>query len=94
MNIELGPEMFRFTSFVDWVSHAQSRFRRAGVGASQYVCIDVQRGMRVQGCSKAQCDRVAGQTELMRESLLIPCAVMLRRRLRDSHSDLGRDLGA
>ena len=40
MNIELGPEIFRFTSFLDWVNHAQSRFKRAGVGASQYVCID------------------------------------------------------
>ena len=40
MIVELGPELFRFISFQDWVNHAQSRFNKACVGASQYVCID------------------------------------------------------
>ena len=40
MNIELGPELFRFNSFADWVNKARLRFKAVGVVASQYVCID------------------------------------------------------
>ena len=40
MNIELGPELFRFTSFQDWVNKARSRFNKAGAPISQCVCID------------------------------------------------------
>lgn len=40
MNVELGPEIFRFTSFQQWVDKAQSWFRAAGVMSSQYVAID------------------------------------------------------
>jgi hypothetical protein len=40
MEIELGPEMFRFTSFEQWVNKAQSWFKNYGVSPSQYVCID------------------------------------------------------
>lgn len=40
MEIETGPEMFRFNSFDQWVNKAQGWFKSAGVGSSQYVCID------------------------------------------------------
>ena len=38
--LSTGPELFRFTSFADWVNHAQDRFIAARLGSWEYVCID------------------------------------------------------
>lgn len=41
VRLQLGPELFRFSSFPNWVNKAKSWFR--GVPAGSWVCID-QRG--------------------------------------------------
>jgi hypothetical protein len=41
VRLQLGPELFRFTSFPNWVNKARDWFR--GIPAGSWVCID-QRG--------------------------------------------------
>lgn len=40
MNIDLGPELFRFDTFKCWVDHARSRFAEAHVDARTAVLVD------------------------------------------------------
>ena len=40
MAIQLGQALFRFENFADWVNHTKSKFRNAGVGSYEVVCID------------------------------------------------------
>lgn len=40
-HVQFGKELFRFTSFPQWVNKASSWFRGAGLyGTSGYVCVD------------------------------------------------------
>lgn len=40
MNINLGPKLFSFSSFTDWLNHAQSKFAQAGASSRNIVCVD------------------------------------------------------
>jgi hypothetical protein len=40
LQIQVGPELFRFDSETQWVNKAQSWFRNCGVGLNRYICID------------------------------------------------------
>ena len=40
LELQVGPELFRFETFSRWVSKAPGWFKRAGYTQHQYVCID------------------------------------------------------
>jgi hypothetical protein len=42
ITINVGEELFRFTSIRDWVVHARDRFKRAGVKGDEVICIDAR----------------------------------------------------
>ena len=40
IEIQIGPELFRFTSHAQWVNKAASWFKHSGAARFGYVCID------------------------------------------------------
>lgn len=40
VNVELGEELFSFSSKQDWINKARSKFACCGVPRGQYICID------------------------------------------------------
>jgi hypothetical protein len=40
ITVEVGPELFRFETFQQWVNKAASWFRRAGVSSADVLCVD------------------------------------------------------
>jgi hypothetical protein len=42
ITVEVGPELFRFETFQQWVNKAASWFRRAGVSSSDVLCVDAR----------------------------------------------------
>lgn len=41
-SLQLGPKLFEFQSFNDWVNHAQTAWKRAGVRSDHTLCIDTK----------------------------------------------------
>ena len=40
VNVQLGDELFSFSSKQDWVNKAKSRFAACGLPRGHYICID------------------------------------------------------
>lgn len=40
IEIDLGPKLFSFSSFSDWVNHASRAWVKAGVRSENTLCID------------------------------------------------------
>jgi hypothetical protein len=42
MQIKLGPKLFSFSSHLDWVNHASTAWKKAGVSSIRTICLDQQ----------------------------------------------------
>jgi hypothetical protein len=38
--LQIGPELFRFTTYSDWVNHAKARYGMCGVPVLKTICVD------------------------------------------------------
>ena len=58
LEINLGPEVFRFASESEWVCKAQSWFRNAGLtGRGNHVCIDAAGRICLKGAEFMRAER-------------------------------------
>jgi len=42
IEVELGPELFHFTTFANWCDTAAGKFHHAGVNGDRVLCLDTK----------------------------------------------------
>jgi hypothetical protein len=57
ITVEVGPELFRFETFQQWVNKATSWFRRAGVTSLDVLCVDARGRICTHGKSFMRADK-------------------------------------